>query len=266
MAGLVQPTLIHPIATEKYTVLKNGLLQSLGKSRYVYMQELNNIQARGHRPSLLIAHMQALAACWRAMHALQLNPPRPSPYRSKHVPQDLASAEHVFIRQDAKTNSLQSPYDGPIPVVSHSDKLIASFLGQLYCSSPTTTTGTTDSSSAHGLQAIPTTTTSPPFHSFSTATHYAIPVLLSSPFTDRNCGLIHPSAQPISPTSCNHGHPQSSPTATAPGISYQPSPTATHPEYSSPTFTKSGRTVSKPDFIKLLGHDTQSYLGVPISL
>ncbi|KAK3874078.1 hypothetical protein Pcinc_020948 [Petrolisthes cinctipes] len=33
VTGLVQPTLIHPPATKKYTILKNGFLQALGKSR-----------------------------------------------------------------------------------------------------------------------------------------------------------------------------------------------------------------------------------------
>lgn len=34
----------------------------------------------------------------------------------------LSTATHVFIRHDAVRRPLQPPYDGPYPVVKHTDK------------------------------------------------------------------------------------------------------------------------------------------------
>ena len=42
--------------------------------------------------------------------------------RNTQVPQALATATHVFVRHDAVRKPLQSPYDGPYPVLERTDK------------------------------------------------------------------------------------------------------------------------------------------------
>ena len=47
--------------------------------------------------------------------------PRPT-QRTSHIPDELSTATHVFIRQDGVRKPLQPPYDGPFPVISRTDK------------------------------------------------------------------------------------------------------------------------------------------------
>ena len=52
---------------------------------------------------------------------LQLTPPRAT-NRISHIPNDLSTATHVFVRQDAIRKPLQPPYNGPYPVVKRTPK------------------------------------------------------------------------------------------------------------------------------------------------
>lgn len=49
-------------------------------------------------------------------------PPRPASHRPFHVPLDLATCSHVYLRTDAIRKALQPPYTGPHPVLSRSEK------------------------------------------------------------------------------------------------------------------------------------------------
>jgi cleavage and polyadenylation specificity factor subunit 1 len=52
-----------------------------------------------------------------------LNPPPDRPQRHKsHVPKDLQTCTHVFIRRDAVRKPLQPPYDSPFKIISRSQK------------------------------------------------------------------------------------------------------------------------------------------------
>ncbi|KAK3863405.1 hypothetical protein Pcinc_030815 [Petrolisthes cinctipes] len=44
-----------------YETAKASLLQALGKPKQSYLSELDNLQARGRRPSLLLSHIRSLA-------------------------------------------------------------------------------------------------------------------------------------------------------------------------------------------------------------
>ena len=48
-------------------------------------------------------------------------PPR-CPSTHPHIPEELSTSTHVFVRHDAIRRPLQSPYDGPYPVVKRSPK------------------------------------------------------------------------------------------------------------------------------------------------
>ena len=52
---------------------------------------------------------------------LQSTPPRAT-NRISHIPNDLSTATHVFVRQDAIRKPLQPPYNGPYPVVKRTPK------------------------------------------------------------------------------------------------------------------------------------------------
>ena len=53
----------------------------------------------------------------------ELQPPQARPQRHKpHVPNDLQTCTHVFIRRDAVRKPLQPPYDGPFKVISRAPK------------------------------------------------------------------------------------------------------------------------------------------------
>ena len=59
-----------------------------------------------------------------------LKPPRNRPqHRNAHVPKDLQTCTHVFIRRDAVRKPLQPPYDGPFKVISRSTKSFKVDLG-----------------------------------------------------------------------------------------------------------------------------------------
>ena len=52
---------------------------------------------------------------------LQSTPPRAT-NRISHIPNDLSTATHVFVRQDAIRKPLRPPYNGPYPVVKRTPK------------------------------------------------------------------------------------------------------------------------------------------------
>ena len=52
---------------------------------------------------------------------LQSTPPRAT-NRISHIPNDLSTATHMFVRHDAIRKPLQPPYDGPYPVVKQTPK------------------------------------------------------------------------------------------------------------------------------------------------
>ena len=64
----------------------------------------------------------------QTLHDLQ--PPQDRPQQHKaHVPQNLQTCSHVFIRRDAVRKPLQPPYDGPFKVLSRSPKSFKVDLG-----------------------------------------------------------------------------------------------------------------------------------------
>ena len=63
----------------------------------------------------------------RTLHDLQPPPSRPQ-HHDTHVPPDLQTCTHVFIRRDAVKKLLQ-PYDGPFKVLSRSQKSFKVDLG-----------------------------------------------------------------------------------------------------------------------------------------
>lgn len=56
------------------------------------------------------------------MQGLRAVPPCESSTRIVHVPYDLFTQTHVFVRHDASRKPLQSPYDGPYKVISRTKK------------------------------------------------------------------------------------------------------------------------------------------------
>lgn len=52
------------------------------------------------------------------MQSLRVVPPRQSSAGIVHVPPDLFTQSHVFVRHDAICSPLQSPYKGPYHVIS----------------------------------------------------------------------------------------------------------------------------------------------------
>jgi cleavage and polyadenylation specificity factor subunit 1 len=64
----------------------------------------------------------------RAIH--DLHPPQSRfQHRNTHVPKDLPTCTHVFIRRDAVRSPLQPPYDGPFKVISRATKFFKVDLG-----------------------------------------------------------------------------------------------------------------------------------------
>ena len=64
----------------------------------------------------------------RAIYDLQ--PPQSRPqHRNTHVPKDLQTCTHVFIRCDAVRSPLQPPYDGPFKVILRATKFFKVDLG-----------------------------------------------------------------------------------------------------------------------------------------
>ena len=64
----------------------------------------------------------------RAIYDLQ--PPQSRPqHRNTHVPKDLQTCTHVFIRSDAVRSHLQPPYDGPFKVILRATKFFRVDLG-----------------------------------------------------------------------------------------------------------------------------------------
>ena len=56
-------------------------------------------------------------------HIQKLHPVPPRTTQGKNsIPAELQRASHVFIRHDAVRKPLQPPYDGPYPVLKHTDK------------------------------------------------------------------------------------------------------------------------------------------------
>ena len=58
----------------------------------------------------------------RTMQCLQPPAPRSQQRHGVHIPPDLKTCTHVFVRRDAVRKPLQPPYDGPFKVISRSDK------------------------------------------------------------------------------------------------------------------------------------------------
>lgn len=56
------------------------------------------------------------------MENLRSTPPRRAAPRVVHVPSELASCTHVFVRHDAVHRPLQPPYDGPFRVLRRGEK------------------------------------------------------------------------------------------------------------------------------------------------
>ncbi|XP_064469956.1 uncharacterized protein LOC135384697 [Ornithodoros turicata] len=65
---------------------------------------------------------QFLERLHRAFATLRPVPARSYTSRRPHVPQDLHTASHVFLRTDAVKKALHPPYSGPHPVLHRSDK------------------------------------------------------------------------------------------------------------------------------------------------
>ncbi|KAK3889946.1 hypothetical protein Pcinc_006099 [Petrolisthes cinctipes] len=58
---LLQALHTTPTNGTSYETAKATLLQALGKPKQSYLSELDNLQARGRRPSLLLSHIRSLA-------------------------------------------------------------------------------------------------------------------------------------------------------------------------------------------------------------
>ena len=56
-------------------------------------------------------------------------PPQRRQQHPEHIPQDLQTCTHVFIRRDAVRKPLQPPYDGPFKVISRTAKFFKVNLG-----------------------------------------------------------------------------------------------------------------------------------------
>ena len=63
-------------------------------------------------------YVHRLKQTMRALHPIA---PREQ-HRTSHLPTDMTTCTHVFVRHDAVRKPLQPPYDGPFRVVSRSDK------------------------------------------------------------------------------------------------------------------------------------------------
>ena len=72
-------------------------------------------------PSSLINRSDYVLQLKSRMSHVRPTPPRLT-QRRDYVNDDLATSTHVFIRQDAVRKPLQPPYNGPYPVVKHTDK------------------------------------------------------------------------------------------------------------------------------------------------
>ena len=59
------------------------------------------------------------------MQGIRAVPPRRSSTRIVHVPPDLFTQSHVFVRRDSVRSPLQSPYDGPYRIISRTNKFFA---------------------------------------------------------------------------------------------------------------------------------------------
>ncbi|KAK3891396.1 hypothetical protein Pcinc_004695 [Petrolisthes cinctipes] len=57
---LLQTLHTTPTNGSSYETAKASLLQALGKPKQSYLSELDNLQARGRRPSLLLSHIRSL--------------------------------------------------------------------------------------------------------------------------------------------------------------------------------------------------------------
>ena len=64
----------------------------------------------------------------RTLNDLNPQPNRPQRHKS-HIPKDLQTCTHVFIRRDAVRKPLQPPYDGPFKIISRSPKYFKVDLG-----------------------------------------------------------------------------------------------------------------------------------------
>ena len=67
-------------------------------------------------PSNYVRQLKAL------MQHIHSSPPRQLTNNDSNIPKGLATATHVFIRQDVGRKPLQPPYDGPFLVVKRMDK------------------------------------------------------------------------------------------------------------------------------------------------
>ena len=67
-------------------------------------------------PSNYVRQLKAL------MQHIQSSPPRQPTNNDSNIPKGLATATHVFIRQDVVHKPLQPPYDGPFLVLKRMDK------------------------------------------------------------------------------------------------------------------------------------------------
>ena len=56
------------------------------------------------------------------MQRMHLSPPKQPTNNDGNIPKGLATATHVFIRQDTVRKPLQPPYDGPFFAVKRTDK------------------------------------------------------------------------------------------------------------------------------------------------
>lgn len=63
VVACVRDSVINPPAQGKFEALKRALIQHLGRSKFSYMQELNNVELGGRRPSSLLSQMQRLNVC-----------------------------------------------------------------------------------------------------------------------------------------------------------------------------------------------------------
>ena len=53
---------------------------------------------------------------------LQAVPPCSNQHQSVHIPSDLFTQSHIFVRHDAIRKPLQAPYDDSYRVISHTKK------------------------------------------------------------------------------------------------------------------------------------------------
>ena len=60
MTSLITGILINPPDEDRHPVLKNAILQALGKTKLSYLRQLDGMQLDDRRPSALMACMQTL--------------------------------------------------------------------------------------------------------------------------------------------------------------------------------------------------------------